>query len=243
MESAVATGSRAYRSSHREGQARRTRQRMIAAATTIFLDGGYAAATMRAIAGGAGVSVPTVESTFGTKARVLKAAIDVAIVGDDEPVAALDRPWTEAALAASTAPELLAVVAGVLGPAQARSAGLVLAAFEGGGTNAELAELSAQLTAQRAVTAGWLVDRLAAVAPRRTELNREDAIDTVWIVMDPAVFARLTRNRGWTVERYEHWFAESITRLIVGAVTPIPTKVVVPNRPKPPARPGNRSMR
>ena len=108
MESAVATGSRAYRSSHREGQARRTRQRMIAAATTIFLDGGYAAATMRAIAGGAGVSVPTVESTFGTKARVLKAAIDVAIAGDDEPVAALDRPWTEAALAASTAPELLA---------------------------------------------------------------------------------------------------------------------------------------
>ena len=47
----------------------------------------------------------------------------------------------------------------------------------------------------------------------------------------------------WAVERYELWFAESIVRLLVGAVTPILTKAVVPSRPKPPARPGNRSMR
>ena len=186
-------------------------------------------------------SVPTVESTFGTKARLLKAAIDVAIVGDDEPVAALDRPRTEAALAATTASELLVVVAGVLGPAQARSAGLVLATFEGAGANAELAALAAQLSAQRAVTAEWLVDRLAALAPPPTGLTRDDAIDTTWVVMDPAVFARLTRNRGWTVERYERWFAASIIRLLVGAVTPMPAKTAAPTRPDTPATRGNRS--
>ena len=57
----------------------------------MFVAGGYAGATIRAIAAEAGVSVPTVELLFATKARLLKAAIDVAIAGDDEAGAGLDR--------------------------------------------------------------------------------------------------------------------------------------------------------
>jgi AcrR family transcriptional regulator len=66
----------------------------------VFLERGFAGSTMRVIASHAGVSVPTVELLFGTKGRLLKAAIDVAIVGDDEPVPVLDRSWTEAAVEA-----------------------------------------------------------------------------------------------------------------------------------------------
>ena len=73
---------------------------------------------MRMIATRAGVSLPTVELLFGTKGRLLKAAIDVAIVGDDEPVAVLDRSWAEAAVRADTAHRFLGVVADVLGSAQ-----------------------------------------------------------------------------------------------------------------------------
>lgn len=36
---------------------------------------------------------------FGNKRSVLKDAVDVAAVGDDEPVAMLDRPWLEEARA------------------------------------------------------------------------------------------------------------------------------------------------
>jgi Bacterial regulatory proteins, tetR family len=50
----------------------RTRARIIAAAARQFLACGYAAATMRAAAADAGVSLPTVELAFGTKARLLK---------------------------------------------------------------------------------------------------------------------------------------------------------------------------
>ena len=46
---------------------------------------------MRAIAAEAGVAVATLEQQFATKARLLKAAIDVAIAGDDEAVPVLDR--------------------------------------------------------------------------------------------------------------------------------------------------------
>ena len=45
---------------------------------------------MRAVAADAEVVLPTVELVFGTKAKLLKAVIDVAIAGDDEPVPMLD---------------------------------------------------------------------------------------------------------------------------------------------------------
>src|SRR5260370_27043869 len=100
------------------------------------------------------VSVPTVEALFGTKARLLKAAIDVAIAGDDEPVAVLDRGWAAEARKAGTAEGFLAGVAGVVAAAQARSAGLVLAVFVGAAEDRELGP-----------AAGAMVGALAGTAP------------------------------------------------------------------------------
>jgi hypothetical protein len=37
----------------------------------------------------------------------------------------------------------------------------------------------------------------------------------VWLLMDPAVFSRLTRQRGWTAERYRRWMAGALARLLV----------------------------
>jgi AcrR family transcriptional regulator len=192
----------------------------------VFLERGYAGATVRAIADAAEVSVPTVESLFGTKARVLKAAIDVAIAGDDEPIAVLDRSWTGTALLSETAEEFLAIVAGVIGPAQTRSAGLVLAVFEGSSTDSELADLAAQIIAQRSKTAAWLIDALTRKAPLRAGCTKPEAIDTLWILMDPAVFDRLTRQRCWTQKHYQRWFAHSARRLLIADPTstkPTPT--------------------
>ena len=209
---------RSYRSSRREAEAQRTRRRILDAAGAAFVEGGYAGATMRAIAAEAGVSVPTVELLFGTKARLLKAAIDVAIAGDDEAVPMLDRSWTSAAVAAEGADEFLLVVARVIGAAQARSAGLVLAAFEGSSKDPELAELTAQMIRQRAITAGWIVDHLAGTADLSDELTRQEAVDTMWLLMEPAVFDRLVRHRHWTVDRYQDWFARTARRLLVADI-------------------------
>jgi AcrR family transcriptional regulator len=206
---------RAYRSSQREAQASQTRQRTLAAASELFVARGYAGTTMRAIATEAQVSLPTVELLFGTKTQLLRAAIDVAIAGDDEPVAVLDRDWTRTALLAPTADELLMIFARVVGPAQERSAGLVLALFEGSAADSELADLATAMINQRARTAAWLIDTLTRKTPLRAGCSKDEAIDTVWILMDPAVFNRLTRQRDWTLERYQHWLARSLERLLI----------------------------
>jgi AcrR family transcriptional regulator len=206
---------RRYRSGVRDAQARETRRRILDVARAAFLDLGFGGTTIRAVAGGAQVSVPTVEALFGTKARLLKAAIDVAIAGDDEPVAVLDRPWATAAREATSLPEFLAVVAGVVGAAQQRSAGLVLAVLEGASTTPELGALATQMAAQRAATAAWIVERVTGFSPLRPGWRTTDAVDTVWILLDPAVFDRLARQRGWTAERYQIWLADAVARLLV----------------------------
>ncbi len=215
MQTDERAGGRSYRSQLRDERARLTRQRLLAAARDAFVARGYAGTTMRLIAAGAGVSVPTAELLFRTKAGLLKAAIDVAIAGDDEQVPVLDREWTTPARRASTVDALLSTVVGVLGPAQERSAGLVLAALEASATDADLAVLGEQLVRQRETTVGWLVDRITDLAALRPELTRQDAVDTVWLLMDPAVFVRLTERRGWSVPRYQDWVARSVRSLLL----------------------------
>ena len=82
---------RRYDSSRRQEQARENRRAVLAAARRMFLEQGYAATTVGAIASEAGVSVETVYKAFGNKPGLVKAVADVAIVGDDEPVPMLQR--------------------------------------------------------------------------------------------------------------------------------------------------------
>jgi AcrR family transcriptional regulator len=187
----------------------------VAAAAREFVRAGYAATTMRSVAAAAQVSVPTVERLFGSKARLLKAAIDVAIAGDHDPVAVLDRGWVAEAQSVGTAAEFLAVVGRVVRPAMTRSAGLVLAAFQAATTDDTLAGLARELNDQRTTTVAWIVDGLRRRTTLRAGVSGRLAIDEVWLLMDPAVYERLTRHRGWTPARYEKWFTETVLRLLV----------------------------
>ena len=204
---------RTYRSDRRAAQADQTRRRVLAAATGAFERQGYAATTVRAVAADAGVSVQTVEAAFGSKPRLLKACIDVAIAGDDAPVPVLERDWTGAVRAATSPAELLAAVAAVIGPAQQRSAGLVLAVFEGAACEEGLARLAAEMAAQRRGTATWVVRELRRTS--RLRVGERESVDTLWTLMDPAVHVRLVRTLGWTRNRYERWFAASAEHLLV----------------------------
>ena len=87
---------RPYQSTLRGAQAQSTREAVIAAAARLFAEKGYAATSIEDIAAAAGVSRATVFTSVGGKAKLLKTALDVAIVGDDEPIALPDRPRSKA---------------------------------------------------------------------------------------------------------------------------------------------------
>src|SRR6201986_3381137 len=86
----------------RQGQTALTQQRSLAAATELFLADGYVATTLEAVARRARVAARTVYVRFGTKAAPFKRVVDVAIVGDTEPVDVLGRDWMIEAMTAPT---------------------------------------------------------------------------------------------------------------------------------------------
>jgi TetR/AcrR family transcriptional regulator of autoinduction and epiphytic fitness len=206
---------RGYVSAMRTERAERTRKRVIDAAARLFVQQGYATTTIRAIAAEAGVSVPTVEQLFGTKAQVLHVVIDVAVAGDDEPVPVLSRAWAADAKSASGLADFLSAVAQVLSEAQARSAGVMLAAYEAAASDPDSQLLIMDRESQRERTASWIVDGVIERAGLRPGIDKAGAVDTVWLLMDPVIFDRLTRHRGWSLDRYASWFADSAARLLV----------------------------
>jgi AcrR family transcriptional regulator len=205
---------RGYVSATRTERAERTRKRVIDAATRLFVQQGYATTTMRAIAAEAGVSVPMVELLFGTKAQLLHVVIDVAVAGDDEPVPVLSRAWAADAKSARNLADFLSVVADVLADAQARSAGVMLAAYEAAASDPDIQLLIMDRESQREGTTNWIVDGVIERAGLRSGLDKARAVDTVWLLMDPVIFDRLTRHRGWSLDRYASWFADSVARLL-----------------------------
>ncbi len=82
---------RDYRSELRAAQAQETRRSIVAAATRLFVEDGYGATTIDAVAEAAGVSRKTVFTAVGGKLDLLKLALDWAVAGDDQAVALSDR--------------------------------------------------------------------------------------------------------------------------------------------------------
>lgn len=72
---------RRYESAHRQEQARQTRRAILDAAAALFVEPGYAATPLTAIAAEGGVAIQTVYKVFGGKQALLSALVDVTVAG------------------------------------------------------------------------------------------------------------------------------------------------------------------
>lgn len=89
--SSTETAKHRYSSAWRAQQAAETRTAVLDAARELFAEHGWSATGMRDVARATGGSVETVYAHFGSKTDVLRAAIDIAVVGDAEPVPLAER--------------------------------------------------------------------------------------------------------------------------------------------------------
>ncbi len=189
----------------RERRARRTRERIVGAATTLFLDRGYAATTVEAIAAEAGVATATVYQAFGTKAAVLARALDVTIAGDTDAVAVLDRDWVAAARAEPDARGRLAAVVGGAARIAARTAPLKEVMRDAAATEPDIRELLRRDDAQRLVTQRSLLE-LALGAP-----PPEDAVTVFYSLVNSHAYRLASEQLGWDEERWRTWLVEVLT--------------------------------
>ena len=108
----------------------RTEERILAAATELFLANGYVATTLAAVADAADVGVRTVYVRFGTKAELLKRVVDVAIVGDNLPIDVMGREWATVATTAPTLAERIDAIASGARGIMSRAGGVLAVAQE-----------------------------------------------------------------------------------------------------------------
>jgi AcrR family transcriptional regulator len=203
---------RPYRSERRREQAEQTRTRVLDAAATLFQERGYEGASIAAIASGAGVAAETVYAGFGTKRALLGALVARAVRGDDaKPVTEQESPRALAALTDQR--EQLRLFSADITRRLERAAPLVAVVSGAARAEPELADLLANLHAERRRNLRVLVDALAANGPLR--LPAGEALETVWALTSPELHQLLVHVRGWKRRRYADWLAESLARLLL----------------------------
>src|SRR5579859_7046851 len=104
---------RRYDNSRRLAQVRATRAKVIDAAKQLFIEHGYPATTLEAVADAADVALPTLYRLFGSKRALLKEVLDSSLGGDDEPIGFGDRPEQQQALAESDPVSFVRAFAGI----------------------------------------------------------------------------------------------------------------------------------
>lgn len=209
MSTGQAQGRRAYRSPRRQQQAEETRASVLEAATRLFGERGWAATGIRDVAREAGVSVETVYANFRTKSDLLMAALDVAVVGDAEPVP-LDRRAEFAALGHGNREKRTRAAARLVTDIHRRTAGVNLALREAAASDPALDRLMREREEGRRSN---VEEGMALVVGHPVTPEQADAL---WAVLDIGVYRMLTDLRGWTPHQYETWLANAIDRLLDG---------------------------
>jgi AcrR family transcriptional regulator len=199
------TTRRRYSAPRRALQAEQTRAVVLTAARELFAERGWAATSMRDVAKAAGVSVETVYATLGPKPAVFTAALDGAVVGDDEPVP-LNQRAAFRALGEGPLTERVAKGAALVLDILQRVNGLHRALREGARSEPVLADALRAAEHNRLES---LAEALPMVLGRAIE---GEELDVFWAQTSPEVYEALTERLGWTGERYAAWIA----RLVLG---------------------------
>lgn len=206
---------RRYDSTRRQEQARENRRAILEAAHRMFVEQGYAVTTVGAIAAAAGVSVETVYKAFGNKPGLVKAVVDVAIVGDDEPVPMLQRDRVRRMEAEPDPRRKLATYGEHLADSAPRRVPVELLVRAAAASDAGAAEVWDKLEAERLNGMTFFARHLDEGGHLRPGVSVEEARDVLWTYNSAEVYELLVMRRGWTPERYGRWVAGALAAALL----------------------------
>jgi AcrR family transcriptional regulator len=197
----------------RQAQTALTEQRILAAATELFLADGYLATTLEAVARRAQVGARTVYVRFGTKAALFKRVVDVAIVGDAAPVDVLGRDWMQLALTAPTATERIAASAAAGRQIIERTGPLFLVAQQAAAVEPMVAGFWQQGREQTRYVHQLIWTRMAEDGLLDPAIDLAWLIDTTAVLVAAETYLLITRMIGWDLDAYQSWVETTLTRL------------------------------
>lgn len=205
----MALGSRTKNRMSKAEQSRQTRQRILEAATKLFLRAGFQSTTVVAIAAEAGVAVQTLYLSFGNKTAILSSAFDIALAGDDEQDALGVRDWYRAIIEDPDGRSAVArFVTNV--SANARRAASLYAVLQAASADPEVAEVLDKNKHGRHARYTEIAETLATREGFAPGLTTDDAVAILYTVQSHESYLLMVTEHGWTGQRWEQWVLDTL---------------------------------
>lgn len=181
----------------------------------MFVEQGYAATTIDAIAARAEVSPETVYAAFRNKRSILSRLIDVSIAGDDAAVPILERSWVQDMREEPDPRRRLQILA--------RNGTLMLERWTpiyevlrgAAAADPEIVPLWELNKAQRFEGQRVLLRILTERSPLRAGLRLRAATDVFFAIGSPETYRLLVTDRGWSADQFERWYSDALSRLLL----------------------------
>ena len=200
---------RSYRSPLRETQARRTRERIVAAAQRLWVRNGFASTTVDAVAGEAGVAVQTVYASFGSKGGILTALLN------ELEAAAGARTLMDDLRAAATPRKQLLVVAAFNRKLFEAGADVIEIALGSTAVDPDVAAWAEEGDRRRRDGQARIVGAWHAAGALRPRLGRQRAADMLYALTSPEMYLLLVGTCGWAPGRYERWLGDTLAEQLM----------------------------
>jgi AcrR family transcriptional regulator len=210
---------RPYNSPRRQQQAAATRQTILEAAERLFLQDGYPATTMDAIAAEAGVSLKTAYLPFSTKSGLLRALWDLRLKKDDADAPVVQHEWFREVMEEPDPARKLQLNARNSAAAKTRIGGLFRVIRGAAEIDADCSELWRLIQSDFHANQQVIVESIHRGGGLRRGLSVATGTDILWTLNHPDTWTLLASQRGWSPHAYETWLAQTSCAQLLG--TPI----------------------
>ena len=207
---------REYDSSRRQAQANETRRRILEVARRQFMERGYIGTTAEDIAAEADVSVQTIYAIFKNKKNLLTSLMNVSpLTGVEDRTPMPERPNVQAVSRERDRRRQLQRFAQVVASNLDQVAGIFEVMTDAARVEPDFERMVEKLNKQRLEHMTLAVRDFASNGPFRMGMDQTYARDIVWTLTSGEVFLLLTRERGWSKEKYADWLTDMLVRALL----------------------------
>lgn len=206
---------RRYHAPQRAQAAAQTKARIREAASVLFVEQGYVATTIRDIARAAGVGERTVYAAFPSKADLFRHVLDVATVGDEQPVAVANRPEIHTAFGQADPHTAISQTIDYTVALFERAGDLIMVTVQAADADPDMR--AAADDGSLATRQLWrsLTQTLHDTGALRPGLTAQTAADILYALASPHTYQLLRRHCHWTTQRYRTWLTEAVTQQLL----------------------------
>jgi AcrR family transcriptional regulator len=199
----------------RQERARATRRRVLDAARALFIERGYVATTIDAIAERADVSPETVYATFGNKRTVLSELVDISIAGHADAPPVMDQAAVQALRDEPDQRARLRMLASLGRSILERRSAVDAVVTGAAASDPDIATLRDRGRNERFAGQRELLRLVVGEGRLRDGLDLETGAAILYAIGSPETYQSLTVDRGWSADRFERWYAETLERLLL----------------------------